>query len=182
MIYSNQVDEPGGLALSRCSSVVALITYGAYLYFQLVTHTDIEDEDKEENDDKKLRGDDGNDSLFKIEDEEDDEDDDDEEEEEEDILGVKYALFWLAVITAFISVLSDVVVDNIQTAAVDLKIPKLFIAAIVVPIIGNAAEHASAIVFALKNKLNITLGVAVGSSCQIALMVMTTHSYTFIDF
>ena len=39
-------------------------------------------------------------------------------------------------------------------------------------ILGNAAEHASAIVFALKNKLNITLGVAVGSSCQIALMVL----------
>ena len=37
---------------------------------------------------------------------------------------------------------------------------------------GNAAEHASAIVFAMKNKCNITLGVAVGSSCQIALMVL----------
>ena len=37
---------------------------------------------------------------------------------------------------------------------------------------GNAAEHASAIVFAMRNKLNITLGVAVGSSCQISLMVL----------
>ena len=37
---------------------------------------------------------------------------------------------------------------------------------------GNAAEHASAIVFSMKNKLNITLGVAVGSSCQISLMVL----------
>ena len=137
------------------------------------------------------------------------EDNDDDEDDEEDVLGVTYSIFWLAVVTIFISVLSDIVVDTIEVAALDLKVPKLFIAAIIVPIIGthfsriseslnlihiqafynehflpvyqiyfniddtgNAAEHASAIVFAMKNKLNITLGVAVGSSCQISLMVL----------
>jgi Ca2+:H+ antiporter len=43
---------------------------------------------------------------------------------------------------------------------------------IVIPIIGNAAEHAGAIMFAMKNKLDLSLGVAVGSSTQIALMVL----------
>ena len=141
-----------------------------------------------------------------------DSDQDDDEDREEDVLGVTYSIFWLAVVTIFISILSDIVVDSIEVAALDLKVPKLFIAAIIVPIIGeffgffflleaysctyntyfmmcpsciynidslltlmtegNAAEHASAIVFAMRNKLNITLGVAVGSSCQIALMVL----------
>ena len=101
-----------------------------------------------------------------------DDEDDEDEDEDEDILGIHYAIFWLAVITIFISFLSDIVVNSIESAAVSMKIPTEFIAAIIVPIIGNAAEHASAIVFAGKNKLNITLGVAVGSSTQIALMVL----------
>jgi Ca2+:H+ antiporter len=95
-----------------------------------------------------------------------------DEEEDEDILGMQYAIFWLLVITIFISILSDIVVDTVEKAATNLHIPSVFISAIIIPIIGNAAEHASAIIFAFKNKLNITLGIAVGSSTQIAMMVL----------
>ena len=45
-----------------------------------------------------------------------------------------------------------------------------FISVILLPIVGNAAEHASAVMFALKNKMDISLGVAIGSSTQISLM------------
>jgi Ca2+:H+ antiporter len=42
-----------------------------------------------------------------------------------------------------------------------------FLSTIVLPIVGNAAEHASAIIFAMKNRLEISLGVAIGSSTQV---------------
>ena len=83
------------------------------------------------NDDDSL----GNISQFSNDDS--DFDNDDEDDEEEDILGVTYSIFWLAVVTVFISILSDIVVDTIEVAALDLKVPKLFIAAIIVPIIGK---------------------------------------------
>lgn len=48
-----------------------------------------------------------------------------------------------------------------------------FISIILLPIVGNAAEHAGAVIFAFKNKLDITLGVALGSATQIALFVVS---------
>ena len=74
--------------------------------------------------------------------------------------------------TLFISVLSNYVVDTIDDAAVAANIPVAFIAVIVLPIVGNAAEHASAVMFALKDKLDLSMGVAVGSATQISLLVL----------
>ena len=53
-----------------------------------------------------------------------------------------------------------------------MGISKVFIAAIILPIVGNAAEHAGAVMFAVKGKLDLSLGVAIGSSTQIALCVL----------
>ena len=139
---------PSELALSRFTAVVLLCAYGGFLYYQLVTHTHLFEE-KEEDDD--------------------DEDDDDEEEL---VLGFWGCIFWLGVATLFISVLSDYVIDTIDDAAVAANIPVAFIAVIVLPIVGNAAEHASAVMFALKNKLDLSMGVAVGSATQISLLVL----------
>ena len=92
-----------------------------------------------------------------------------EETQEEDVLGFNYALFWLAVITVVISYLSDnIIVDSVK----DMNISSVFLSAIVIPIIGNAAEHASAITFGYKNRLDLSLAIAVGSSTQIALLVL----------
>ena len=95
-----------------------------------------------------------------------------EEAQEEDVLGFNYALFWLAVITVVISYLSDIIVDSVKSAAKDMNISSVFLSAIVIPIIGNAAEHASAITFGYKNRLDLSLAIAVGSSTQIALLVL----------
>lgn len=54
------------------------------------------------------------------------------------------------------------------TSATALQVPMPFLTTILVPIVGNAAEHASAIVFAYKNRIEISLGVAVGSSTQVS--------------
>lgn len=94
------------------------------------------------------------------------------EEEEEDLLGFNYGLVWLGVITIFISVLSDAISGSIQNAAESAKISGIFIAGIILPIVGNAAEHAGAVMFAMKGKLDLSLGVAIGSSTQIALCVL----------
>jgi len=139
------MDDGSTLLISRLTSVAMLATYGAYLTFQLKTHT----------------------HIF-----EDDGGDDDEDEEEERVLGVSGAIFWLAVITVFIAYLSEFMVDAIKGAAEQLHVPDLFLGTIVIPIVGNAAEHAAAIIFAAKNKMELALGIAVGSATQIGLFVV----------
>lgn len=92
-------------------------------------------------------------------------------EEDEDLLGITYSLFWLLVITVLIALLSDSLVTTIESAASSVGISNVFLAAIVVPIVGNAAEHTSAVVFGVKNRLNLSLGIAIGSGTQIALFL-----------
>ena len=75
-------------------------------------------------------------------------------------------------ITVFIAYLSEYLVDAIRGAASDLAVPELFLGTIVIPIVGNAAEHAAAIIFAAKNKMELSMGIAVGSATQIALFVL----------
>jgi Ca2+:H+ antiporter len=86
----------------------------------------------------------------------------DDEEEEEKVLSLGGALCWLALITLLISFLSDFLMEGIQEASSQLKVPLPFLTTIVVPIVGNAAEHASAVIFAMKDKMDISLGVAMG--------------------
>jgi len=95
-----------------------------------------------------------------------------EDDDEPGELGLWGGIFWLAFITLFISILSDYIVDAIEGAAEDLGVPILFLSGILVPIVGNAAEHAAAIIFAYRNKMEISLGIAVGSSIQIVLFVV----------
>ena len=95
-----------------------------------------------------------------------------EDEVDEDIMGYNYAIVWLLIITVFIAFLSNAMVESIE--ATSKHVSGFFLSAIVMPIVGNAAEHASAIIFAMKNKLDLSMGVAIGSSTQIALMVLPT--------
>ena len=81
-------------------------------------------------------------------------------------------LVWMALVTAAIAVLSDAVTAAISDAAATLRVPLPFLATIVLPIVGNAAEHFSAVTFAARNRMEIALGVAVGSSTQVAVLVV----------
>lgn len=65
--------------------------------------------------------------------------------------------------------MSEYLVNAIEGASVAMSIPVAFISVILLPIVGNAAEHAGAVMFAVKDKLDISLGVAIGSSTQIAM-------------
>jgi Ca2+:H+ antiporter len=81
------------------------------------------------------------------------------------------AVGMLLVATAFVALEAEFLVSSLEPALEDLGLSELFVGLIVIPIIGNAAEHSSAILFALRNKVDVTLEIAIGSSTQIALFV-----------
>jgi len=66
---------------------------------------------------------------------------------------------------------SELLVSALDPALKTLGLSPLFVGLILIPIIGNAAEHSSAVFFAIRNKLDVTLEIAVGSSTQVALFV-----------
>jgi len=77
----------------------------------------------------------------------------------------------LAVCTVITSVMTDFLVDSIEGTVESWQLSQEFIGIILLPIIGNAVEHYSAISVAAKNKMDLSLGVAAGSGCQMALFV-----------
>lgn len=82
--------------------------------------------------------------------------------------------FWVGVLlaaTVFVAIESELLVGALEEATARLGLSSLFTGVILLPIIGNAAEHATAVTVAMKNKMELSLSVAVGSSLQIALFV-----------
>ncbi|RCV15141.1 hypothetical protein SEVIR_3G034900v4 [Setaria viridis] len=138
------------VSLSRFSSCIMLVAYASYLYFQLS----------------------GRSNIYSPIGSEEVPTEDAAEEDEEAEIGMWEAVTWLAVLTLWVSVLSEYLVNAIEGASDSLNLPVAFISVILLPIVGNAAEHASAIMFAMKDKLDITLGVAIGSSTQISMFVI----------
>lgn len=128
------------LQVSRWASILILMTYLAYLWFQLKTHTD----------------------LF--------EDDGDKDEEQADLSTCSAAclLGFTTIVTSFST---DFLIHAIRGTVDSWGVSQEFIGIILLPIIGNAAEHYTAITVAARNKMDLSLGVAAGSSCQMALLV-----------
>lgn len=81
------------------------------------------------------------------------------------------ALVTLIGATALVAVESDLLVETLEHATEALGLSRAFVGLILVPLVGNAAEHSSAVVLAMKNKVDVGLEIAVGSSTQIALFV-----------
>ncbi|XP_022948769.1 vacuolar cation/proton exchanger 3-like isoform X1 [Cucurbita moschata] len=131
------------LELSRTCSIIMLIAYLAYVFFQLKTHN----------------------QFFGLPEEE-------EDDEEMAIIGVWSSFGWLVGMTIVIAVLSQYVVATIEEASQSWGVSVSFMSIIVLPIMGNAAEHAGSVIFAVKNKLDITLGIALGSAAQISVFVV----------
>lgn len=78
----------------------------------------------------------------------------------------------LAIATVLIAVESELLVNSIEPMTKSAGISEMFVGIILIPIVGNAAEHTTAIIMALKNKMDISLEIAVGSSLQVALFVV----------
>ena len=127
--------------LSALTAVVLIATYVIGLFFSLRTHRD----------------------LFNPH----------YEGEEEDTMGwsVRRSVILLAVAGAAVGLMSEVLVGSISEASESIGISEFFVGVIVVAIVGNAAEHWVAILVAFKNKMDLAVNIAVGSSAQIALFV-----------
>lgn len=132
--------------LSLEISVVLLLTYGAHLFFSLHTHKKLFEGEQSEAGDTP-------------------------EETESAPWSAKKAMFTLVGVTAVVAWVSEILVGSVQEAAVSFGMSSIFIGVIVVAIIGNAAEHSTAVLAALKNKMELSMGIAIGSSLQIALFV-----------
>lgn len=133
--------------VSRIGAIIIMASYTAYIIFQLVTHKNM------------LSLDEGNES-------------DEEEEEEGAGMDAKCALLLMACTTCFIAVSSELLTDAITETVAASNIPARFIGIILLPFAGNACEHASAIRFAMQDRPGLSIGIAVGSSTQIALFVV----------
>ena len=132
------------LVLSHGTAVILLILYVLYLFFQLKTHQELFDEEPgSENQD----------------------------DQEEPTLTPWAAGAALVVITIGVAVCAEFLVDSIDNIVDSFKISTTFIGLILLPIVGNAAEHVTAVVVAMKDKMDLAIGVAIGSSMQIALLV-----------
>jgi Ca2+:H+ antiporter len=77
----------------------------------------------------------------------------------------------LALAGALVGVLSEILVGSIEEASHTIGLSEFFIGAIVVAIVGNAAEHWVAVLVAYKNKMSLAVNIAIGSSAQVALFV-----------
>lgn len=134
---------PEILEISRWSSIVLLVVYSLYLLFQLKTHT----------------------VFFEGQ-------ENDEEEEVSDVdFNVTECLVVLAIVTSLVAACAEYLVGSIEEVVEKTPLSKSFIGLILLPIVGNAAEHVTAVFMAMKNKLDLTMNVAVGSSMQIALFM-----------
>ncbi|KXJ96119.1 Sodium/calcium exchanger protein-domain-containing protein [Microdochium bolleyi] len=91
--------------------------------------------------------------------------------EGENDMSQKAAVVMLLISTALVAVCAEFLVDSIQGVIRTSGISELFIGLIILPIVGNAAEHVTAVMVAMKNKMDLAIGVAVGSSIQIALFL-----------
>jgi Ca2+:H+ antiporter len=95
----------------------------------------------------------------------------DEDEHEGDPWTVRKSVIALAIAGVFVGLMSEILVGSISEAAKSIGLSEFFIGAIVVAIVGNAAEHWVAVLVARKNKMDLAVNIAIGSSAQIALFV-----------
>ncbi|KAI4199695.1 MAG: hypothetical protein LQ350_004417 [Teloschistes chrysophthalmus] len=96
-----------------------------------------------------------------------------EEEREQPQLSLWVALLTLGISTALVGVCAEFMTDAIDPITKPCgPLPRTFVGLILLPIVGNAAEHATAVTVAIKDKMDLAIGVAVGSSMQIALLVI----------
>ncbi len=129
--------------LSLCVAIVLLISYVLGLIFSLKTHR----------------------AVFNPYDAS------AEEEEEEHHWAVRQAAIYLALSAVAVGVMSEILVGSISEASEDIGLSEFFVGVFIVAIVGNAAEHWVAVLVAAKDKMDLAVNIAIGSSAQIALFV-----------
>ncbi|KAB5523959.1 sodium/calcium transporter [Coniochaeta sp. 2T2.1] len=177
-------------ALSRGTAVILLIVYAAYLFFQLKTHHLMFSEESKKvpakpyrkaikpgavgqamvgpagmmahgvSDQEQMRK-----TMLDLHPKDDDEGEDPQ-------LHFWVAIGTLAASTVVIALCAEFMVDSIDAVTKSGGLSEEFVGLILLPIVGNAAEHATAVTVAIKDKMDLAIGVAVGSSMQVALFLI----------
>lgn len=176
--------DDGVTPLSRGTAILLLIVYGCYLLFQLSTHATMYNEPSQKSPKNKggrkesgevLRGlatmgagtaaasGGGVNQQHLVH---------EEEDEEVPQLTVIGALVTLAGSTVLVAFCAEYMVSAIDAITGEGGVSEEFVGLILLPIVGNAAEHATAVTVAIKDKMDLAIGVAIGSSLQIALLVL----------
>jgi Ca2+:H+ antiporter len=137
------------LGVSRFCAVLLLFAYACYLVFQLKTHTQLFEEQKG---DEEAGG--------------------EEQDEEVPRMTTAGAMLSMGAISVVVALASAHITGCIEGVADELNLSHAFLAMIVLPIAGNACEHMTAVIVAMRNKMDLAVGVAVGSSLQIALLAL----------
>ncbi len=137
--------------LSVATAIVLMIVYILTLVFSMKTHSYLYDV-----------------GVAELEDED---DIPNNIEETKAKVNIKLWVGVLLLVTLGVAIESELLVESLGEATSSLGLPALFTGVILLPIIGNAAEHATAVTVAMKNKMDLSVSVAVGSSMQIALFV-----------
>ena len=183
-------------SLSRGTAVLLLLTYGAYLFFQLKTHASIYNAPSPKTETRsvtkgknKAANSDPEKSMAKLGDtttvnggspaaydaHEASSESSNDDDEEVPQLSIWVAILTLAVSTAFVGICAEFMtsaINKISPPDGSGKLSRTFVGLILLPIVGNAAEHATAVTVAIKDKMDLAIGVAIGSSMQIALLVV----------
>jgi Ca2+:H+ antiporter len=154
--------------LSLAVAVVLILSYIAGLWFSLKTHRDLFNPGFEEG-----HGGGGNPGTAEVEAGVEAEPHRLEETEahHEEPWTIRKAMIALAVAGLAVGLMSEILVDSITETAEKINLSEFFIGAIVVAVVGNAAEHWVAVLVAAKNKMDLAVNIAIGSSAQIALFV-----------
>jgi Ca2+:H+ antiporter len=84
---------------------------------------------------------------------------------------VRRAAIYLAVSAVAVGLMSEILVGSISEASHEIGLSEFFVGVFIVAIVGNAAEHWVAVLVAAKNKMDLAVNIAIGSSAQIALFV-----------
>lgn len=157
------VNPAAVLEMSRIGAVIVGSTYVGLMLFQLVTHTRTLSKEEDELGEEGGHGE-GEASEAAGTDEDD--------EGSSASLTVSCAIGLMFVTTLVVAYSSEFLVDSIEHVVKQNGIPQSFIGVILLPLAGNACEHAGAIRFAYQDRPGLAIGIAVGSSTQVALLVV----------
>jgi len=105
---------------------------------------------------------------------------DEQEEKEEDNISRTTAIVLLLVSTGLVALCADFMVEAIDAVTTGTGLSATFVGLIILPVVGNAAEHVTAVTVAIKNKMDLSIGVAVGSSIQIGKHLRYPVIFCFI--
>jgi Ca2+:H+ antiporter len=153
-VFSMELEKAETITLSTGISIILIVLYLAALFFKLVTHRGVYQHDKE------TEG----------------------HHDEEPEWGKGKAIAVLFVATLIVAYISEHLVHTFEYVAKSFGWTELFIGVVIVAIVGNAAEHASAVLMAFKNKMDVAMEIAIGSTLQVAMFVAPVLVITSLFF